>query len=153
MLLDLGLMPIIRKPARKTNHTSTLIDHIYTNTPEKVIKTGICLADISDPLPVFCAMANNLSTSNEPRYFRNFANFNEDAFLQELSSVYFSNLITNDSNESMSNIVEKLRKITDRHAPVRKASKLKRKRLEKLWITKAILVFIKRKQNFSKLTI
>ena len=53
MLLDLGYLPLITKPTRITYHTSTLIDDIYTNTPEKVIKSGICLADISDHLPIF----------------------------------------------------------------------------------------------------
>ena len=60
MLFDLGFMPVITKATRLTDHTSSLIDHIYRNTPEKVIKSGICLADISDHLPVFCAIANTL---------------------------------------------------------------------------------------------
>ena len=59
MLLSLGFMPIITKPTRITDHTATLIDHIYTNTPEKLIKSGICLADIFDHLPVFCTMATH----------------------------------------------------------------------------------------------
>jgi hypothetical protein len=42
MLFDLGFMPVITKATRVTDHTSSLIDHIYTNTPEKVIKSGIC---------------------------------------------------------------------------------------------------------------
>ena len=50
ILFDLGFMAVITKSTRVTDHTSSLIDHIYTNTPEKVIKSGICLADISDHL-------------------------------------------------------------------------------------------------------
>ena len=38
MLLGLGLLTSITKATRITDHTSSLIDHIYTNTPEKVIK-------------------------------------------------------------------------------------------------------------------
>ena len=63
MLLSLVFMPIITKPTRITDHTATLIDHIYTNTPEKLLKSGLCLADISDHIPVFCTMANTLPTS------------------------------------------------------------------------------------------
>ena len=51
MLLTLGFMPIITKPTRITDHTATLIDLIYTNVPEKLIKSGLCFADISDHLP------------------------------------------------------------------------------------------------------
>ena len=47
MFLSLGFMTIITKPTRITDQTVTLIDHIYTNTPEKLIKSGLCLADIS----------------------------------------------------------------------------------------------------------
>ena len=43
MLLSLGFMLVITKPTRITDHTATLIDHIYTNTPEKLIKSGLCL--------------------------------------------------------------------------------------------------------------
>ena len=62
MLVTLGFMPIITKPTRITDHTATLIDHIYTNTPEKLMKSGLCLADISDHLPIFCTIANTLPT-------------------------------------------------------------------------------------------
>ena len=87
MLFDLGFMRVITKATRVTDHTSSLIDHIYTNAPEKVIKSGICLADISDHLPVFCTIANTLPTSNEVRFFRDFTHFNQTAFLIDLSSI------------------------------------------------------------------
>jgi len=142
-------MPIITKATRITDHTSSLIDHIYTNTPEKVIKSGICLADISDHLPVF--LARTLPTSNEPTtYFRDFSHFNKNAFFQDLATVDFKSLITNDVNESMSLIVDNLRSVYDCHAPMRKASKQQRKRLQKPWISNAILVSIKRKQKLFK---
>ena len=38
MLLDLGYMPLITKATRITDHTATLIDHIYTNVPQKITK-------------------------------------------------------------------------------------------------------------------
>jgi Ni,Fe-hydrogenase III small subunit len=46
MIPEMGFMPLITKPI--TDHTATLIDHIYTNVPEKVINAGICTADITD---------------------------------------------------------------------------------------------------------
>ena len=150
MLLNLGFMPIIAKPTRITDHTATLIDHIYTNTPEKLIRSGLCLADISDHLPVFCTMANTLPTNNEPRFFRDFRQFNEDAFHQDLLTVDFKSLISDDVNGSISAIVDNLRAITDRHAPLRKASKRQRKRLERPWISKAIMHSIKQKHKLAK---
>ena len=64
MLLTLGFLPIITRPTRITDHTATLIDHIYTKSPEKLIKSGLCLIIISDHLPVFCTMANTLPAND-----------------------------------------------------------------------------------------
>ena len=74
-------------------------------------------------------------------------NFNKESFVKEISHIDFKGLITEDVNKSMNNIVEKLRLITDKHLPLRKASKQKKKRLEKPWISKAILISIKKKQR------
>jgi len=94
MLLNLGFMPIITKPTIITDHAATLINHIYTNTPEKLIGSGLCLADIFNHLPLFCTMANTLPTNNEPRFFRDFRHFNDDAFHQDLLAVDFKTLIS-----------------------------------------------------------
>lgn len=40
-LLDEGFMQLITKPTRVTDHTSTLIDHIFTNIPQKILNSGI----------------------------------------------------------------------------------------------------------------
>ena len=55
MLYSNNLRPLITKPTRHTHHTSTLIDHIYTNSNLSV-DAGIALVDISDHLPVFCIL-------------------------------------------------------------------------------------------------
>ena len=86
-------MPVITKPTRITDHSATLIDHIYTNTPETLIKSGLCLVDISDHLPIFSAMANTLPANNEHRSFRDFKRFNENALIQALLAVDFKSNI------------------------------------------------------------
>ena len=48
MIPEMGFMSLITKLRRITDHTATLIDHIYTNVPEKDINAGICTADITD---------------------------------------------------------------------------------------------------------
>ena len=45
-------------------------------------------------------MANTLPT-NEPRFFRDFKHFNEEAFHQDLILVDFKTLISNNVNESI----------------------------------------------------
>lgn len=150
MLLDQGLMPLITKATRITNHTSTLIDYIYTNTPEKVLQAGICLADISDHLPVFCTVSDKLPVVNDSKFFRDFKNFDDNLFLNDIRNVDFNSLISNDVNESMNNVINILEEISDKHAPLRKLSNKKKKQLNKPWISNGILKSIKRKQKLFK---
>ena len=49
MLINCGFLPLITKPKRVTDHSSTIIDHIYSNVFRKVINAGICLADVFGP--------------------------------------------------------------------------------------------------------
>jgi len=72
-------------------------------------------------------------------------NFSKEHFLEELWHIDFMGLITEDMNKSMNNIVEKLWLISNKHAPLRKASKQKKRQLKKPWILKAILISIKNK--------
>ena len=51
-IYSLDLLPVITKATRITNHTATLIDHIYTNNISR-LTSGIVTVDISDHLPVF----------------------------------------------------------------------------------------------------
>ena len=96
MLLDLGYMPLITKATRITCHTATLIDHIYTNVPHKITKTGICLADITDHLPDYRTVRNRLPLCQETKYFRDFSHFDEHLFLNDLENIDFNQLINED---------------------------------------------------------
>ena len=46
MLYSNNFLPLITKPTRLTDHSSTLIDHIYTNAPIQNTTSGIALAEI-----------------------------------------------------------------------------------------------------------
>lgn len=146
MILNLGFTPIITKATRITDHTATLSDH----TVEKLIKSGHCLADISDHLPIFCTMANTQPTNIEHRFFRDLKRFNENAFHQDLLAVDFKSPISNHVIESTNTIVYNVRAITDLHVLLRKAFKRQRKRLERPWISKAIVHSIKQKHKLLK---
>ena len=45
---------LITKPTRITSHSSTLLDHLYTNMLSKQITSGILTYNISDYLRTFC---------------------------------------------------------------------------------------------------
>ena len=114
MLLSLGYMPIITKATRITDHSATLIDHIYTNAPQKVFTSGICLADISDHLPCFCTLATKLPTYIHEKFYRDFSHFEKELFVAHLEKIDFYSLANSDDvNCSMNNIIKVLQDITD----------------------------------------
>ena len=124
MLLSFGYLPIISKPTRITDHSATLIDHIYTNVPQKVVKSGICLAGITDHLPIFCTVNNKLPTYDDRKYFRDFSRFKDELFINDLNNLNFNNLVSSDVNQSMNNILKALTKITDKYAPLRRLERV-----------------------------
>ena len=150
MLLSLGYLPIITRPTRITDHSATLIDHIYTNVPQKLVKSGICLVGITDHLPIFCTVDNKLPTCNERKYFRDFSSFKDELFINDLNNLNFSNLVSSDVNQSMNNILKALTKITDKHAPLKKISNSQKRLLKKSWISKCLLVSIKKRHKLFK---
>ena len=150
MLLDLGYMPLITKATRITDHTATLIDHIYTNVPQKITKAGICLADITDHLPIYCTVRNRLPPCQETKHFRDFSHFDKHLFLNDLENIDFNQLINEDVNESINNVVNALQTLSDKHAPVKKLPSKKIKQSAKPWLSDAILKSIKRRQQLFK---
>ena len=120
MLLDFGYMLLITKPTRITDHTATLIHHIYKNVPQKITKAGICLADITDHLPVYCTVRNRLPLCQEAKYFRDFFDFDKHLFLNDLEDIDFNQLINEDVNKSINNVINALQTVSDKHAPVKK---------------------------------
>ena len=128
-------MPLITKATRITHHTQTLIEHIYTNTMEKVVISGICLADITDHLSIFCTLSSKPQTQSEHKMYRDFSKFNNAAFIEDLNQINFVNLVSSDVNESILNVINILQKITDKHAPIKKTPQSKR-HINKLAYTK-----------------
>ena len=133
-------MPIITKATRITDHSATLIDHIYTNAPQNVFTSGILLADISDHLPYFCTLATKLPMHIYEKYYRDFSHFDKELFVADLEKIDLYSLAN-----SMNNIIEVFQKITDKHAP--KVTNAKKRQLKKPWISNGILKSIKTKQK------
>lgn len=149
MLYSNNFLPIITKPTRITDHTATLIDHIYTNVVHKIARSGILLTDLSDHLPIFCISDTIIDKEKTNCHYRDYSQFNEDVFLDEINSINWSNILNGncDLNEKALNVVNLIRETVDKHAPIKLASNKKMKRLRKPWITDGILKSIKKKQR------
>ena len=51
-LISHHLLPVITRPTRITDHSSTLIDNLFTNAWPKLIDSSIIASDISDHMPI-----------------------------------------------------------------------------------------------------
>ena len=77
VMYSLGLYPLIDKPTRITDSSTTLIDNIFTNELRYNLTCGILFNDITDHLPIFALCEYNISRCNvnEFQYIRK---INED---------------------------------------------------------------------------
>ena len=95
MLYGNNFQPIITKPTRITNYSSTLIDHIYTsNIPIWQIVPGILTMEISDHLPVFCIVDKVPKKSKCPKFHRDFSKFDKNKYMNEISSINWDTIFS-----------------------------------------------------------
>ena len=84
---SVGLYPLIDKPSRITDSSTTLIYNIFANELRFNLTSGIIFNDISDHLPMFALCEYNVSRYNV-KEFQFIRNMNEDkmvSFSNELS--------------------------------------------------------------------
>ena len=60
-----SLHQLIREPKRITEHTKTFINHILTNSPEKVIQSGVIDMGLSNHEFVYCSRKTSPLKLNE----------------------------------------------------------------------------------------
>ena len=51
---SLGLHQLVYSSTRECNTSKTLIDHIYTDTPQNIVSTSVPKLGLSDHYPIFC---------------------------------------------------------------------------------------------------
>ena len=150
MLYTNNTIPVITKPTRITNHTKTLIDHIYTNTLTSQIISGVAFNDISDHLPVFCIINTPIKRSKEKQFFRNFDCFNADSYLDDMRRINWNDKLLNlstDLNKTTQDVINVINEMIDKHVPIKEASQSKLKQLNKPWMTTGLLKSIRTKQR------
>ena len=52
-MLTTGYLPVITKPTRITDHSATLLDHIYSNSKSLNYQSGIIITDVADHFGTF----------------------------------------------------------------------------------------------------
>ena len=94
LCFPLGCLPLIKHPTRITSISSTLIDHIYTNSITQHITSNIFVSDVSDYLPVL-VLIHNLKNKTSNYYDTRLQDTFESAefvidLSEELNKIAFS---------------------------------------------------------------
>ena len=68
MLYQIDFFPKITHPTRLSDHSSTLIDNIFTNNMDETCKSGILLNNISDHQMIFTYVENVSYITEVPKF-------------------------------------------------------------------------------------
>ena len=105
------------------------------------------LIQIADHLAQFVSVdKQNITHKNTTYYKRDYKNFNQQSFLNNLSTQNWSNEIL-DPNVMFDEFILKLEGVTNRHAPLQRLNKKEVKLHNKPWITPVILKKIQHRNS------
>ena len=149
-----GLEQIVKSPTRITDHSETLIDHIYCNNLSNVLSTKVPILGLSDHFPVFVTRKLNsspvLKKSHHSISYRSFKNFNEAEFINDLSSTPWDVIkIFDDTNDIVESWSSLFLDINDKHLPL-KQHRVKRKQQPK-WLNGEIIDAIKTRDRYKSI--
>ena len=148
---------IIAVPTRVTTTSATVLDHIITNENKHQIFPAVVDYDITDHYPVMALVNNKLNHKNvQPKFARSFAKFNSDIFnndLQKRINRFMPKILTiseNNVDDIFNEFYVLITSTIDTHAPLKKLLRKQRRLRSKPWITKGLLILIKKKQKLHK---
>ena len=148
---------IIDVPTRVTTSSATVLDHIITNENKHQIFPAVVDYDITDHYPVMALVNNELIHKNvQPEFARSFANFNRDSFnndLQKRINSFMPKILTiseNNVDDIFNEFYLLIASTTNTHAPLKKLSTKQKRLRSKPWITKGLLISIKKKLKLYK---
>ena len=116
-----SLSQLIDSPTRITCNTTSLLDHILTNTPDKIQQSGVIDIGISDHQLIFCTRKTQKRKLGKHNYvkFRSFKNYSLEDYENSLRAVNFSNYEDFEClDTAYSDFINKLMEVVNTSAPV-----------------------------------
>lgn len=146
-LFSFSYYPLISKPTRITSHTATLIDHIFTNSLDCSIISGLIPFDISDHFGIFSLTNFNFKTTNKPKFTlkRIFNDKNIKDFTNSISSLDWSSISSNNSSdEAYCTFISSISETFEKHFPLKKI-KCNTFKKRKPWLSLGLIVSCKKR--------
>jgi len=152
-----NFLPILLLPTRVTDHSCTLIDHIYYHEGQRSrnavqLTSGNLFSDISDHLPNFVLLVKTASKINykERPFIRLFTPKNKEKFNRALSDINWNVVFngSNDVNDCYNKFIALLKLNYENCFPLTQMSR--RAYRDKPWITPALKISSKHKNALYK---
>ena len=112
VIYSLDLLPVITKPTRITNHTATLIHHLYPNDVNR-LTSGIVTVDISDHQSFVWLTHLSKSKTDKESYLHDVDTIDWNAITEQC----------NDLHEVTARNIDATELIVEKHAPKRKLTR------------------------------
>ena len=137
-MLTTGYLPVITKPTRVTDHSATLLDHIYSNSKSLNYTSGIVITDVTYHFGTFYASRKN--TYHCYKYIRQMKAENFIHFKQILAATDFSPVLACDCpNEAYNTFICEYENAFKIALPTKRI-KLSRKYIKREpWMTQGLL--------------
>ena len=118
-----GLKQLISCPTRITKNTSTLLDHVLTNSHDKVSQSGVIDIGFSDHQLIYCTRKVTRAKFHDHKFItiRSLKNYSQDIYIEALNEIDFPDYSEFDSvDEAYDDLVKKITAVIDKIAPLKK---------------------------------
>ena len=142
---SLGFSQLVKHLTRVTDTSSSLVDHIYTNSEENISKVHVSKLTISDHFEIFGNRKLNSNVRKNKHNiitYRSFKNFDDVSFKNYLSEVSWEIVTAFDNINEMVDVRNSLfLEIFNKHAPIKTHRVIRQYQPE--WLTNEILECMK----------
>ena len=145
-----SLEQLISVPARITESTATLIDHVLTNPPHKIIQSGVIEMSLSDHELIYCTQKTAKLKSNKHNELniRTIKNYTAENFIELLNKIDFLNYQTFSCvNKAYLDFITKLITAIDTLCP---SKKIRIKGNTKAWFDSEVISTINKRDDYYK---
>ena len=148
-IISQGMIPLITKPTRVTDHPATLTEHIHTNIVNKKITSGIVLTDIADHYGTFCLIENSHILKKLKACFkRSFTPHNIETFKEILKESTYTDIYNATSaNTAYKKYLDIFQVAYNTAFPKQKASNKSKYVKQQPWMSLGLLVSSKQKNK------
>ena len=117
-----GIEQLLTSPTRITKNSSSLLDHVLTNSADRISQFGIVNVGLSDHQLIYCTRKITRTRLNAHKYvkMRSLKYYSEDLCVEKLKEIDFPDYSNfKDINEAYSDFTGKVASVIDEIAPIK----------------------------------